>query len=64
MLLSFDRHSGLTVTFTSPSVVRVVDRALRASSWLHRLRIPTPLLVFNLVIAPACQTILMALSCV
>ncbi len=53
--ITFDRRCGLTITVSAPILVRLAKVGLGLARWSRRLRIPTPLLIFNLVVAPACQ---------
>lgn len=64
MHISFDRRSGLTITVSAPILVRLAQAGLGLAGWSRRLRIPTPILVFNLITAPTCQITLIALHSV
>lgn len=55
MKFSFDRRLGLTITSSSPTIVRLIQHLEIATLWLRRLRNPTPLIVVNLIIATAWQ---------
>lgn len=64
MTFSFDHHSGLTITVSAPFLVRLAQAGIGLAGWSRRLRIPTPLLAFNLIVAPICQIGLMVIQSV